>query len=146
MRPIRLKLADVEFIAFQLAKYLMEWDEPIPSFDTRFPQTLESCLITPFQKYEGKFLNKGLFRKGAVLFYLMIKNHPFQNGNKRIAVTTLLVFLATNRFTIHVSNQSLYKFARYVAGSRPTTREHVIKEIENYIRSNSSSTEPRAHG
>lgn len=142
MRPVRLKLADVEFIAFHLAKHLMEWNEPIPSFDTRFPQVLESCLITPFQKYDGRFLNKGLFRKGAVLFYLMIKNHPFQNGNKRIAVTTLLVFLATNKFTVRVSNQSLYKFARYVAVSRATMRERVVEEIENYIRSNSLRAGP----
>jgi len=141
MKPKRLRLAEVEFIAFRLAERLMTWDEPIPAFGTRFPQVLESCIETPFQTVGGKFLYSGLFRKAAVQFYLMIKNHPFQNGNKRIAVTTLLVFLANNGFNIQVSNDSLYRFARYVAASRPAVRARVMERIEDYIRSNTAGSE-----
>src|SRR3989344_1819753 len=89
-------IREVEYLAYSLAQELMSWDEPIPEFASRFPHTLESCLATPFQMFGGKPLYKGLIDKAAMLFYLMIKNHPFKNGNKRIAVTTLVVFLYRN--------------------------------------------------
>ncbi len=136
MRPRELKLADVEHIAFHLAQKLMEYDEPIPSFGTRFPEVLESCLATPFQKYEKKYLYRGLIRKAANLFCLMIKNHPFQNGNKRIATTTLLVLLHKNKKWLHTSHDALYAFSVRVASSLPDRREAVLVDIESFIRSN----------
>lgn len=113
----------------------MEWDEPIPSFGTRFPDILESCLATPFQKYEKKYLYQGLIRKAANLFYLMIKNHPFQNGNKRIAMTTLLVLLHKNRKWLRAPQDKLYTFSIQVAGSFPDKRETILAGIESFIRS-----------
>ncbi|HUC87188.1 MAG TPA: type II toxin-antitoxin system death-on-curing family toxin [Candidatus Saccharimonadales bacterium] len=74
----------------------MTWDEPLPPFNTRYPDRLEGSLIAPFQEFEGHSPYPELEDKAAILFYLMIKDHPFKNGNKRIAVTTLLVFLAEN--------------------------------------------------
>ncbi|QQG42451.1 MAG: Fic family protein [Candidatus Giovannonibacteria bacterium] len=44
---------------------------------------LESCLATPFHSFGGKSAYKGLIGKASMLFYLLVKNHPFQNGNKR---------------------------------------------------------------
>ncbi|MDP1719176.1 MAG: Fic family protein, partial [bacterium] len=81
MKP--LTIAEVEYIAHSLAKELMTWDEPIPDFGTRFPNVLESCLLTPFQRFGGKSAYSSFLKKASMLFYLMIKNHPFQNGNKR---------------------------------------------------------------
>lgn len=48
-----LIIAEVEYTAYQLAKELMTWDEPIPDFGSRFPNILESCLLVPFQTYGG---------------------------------------------------------------------------------------------
>ncbi len=92
-----ITVATVEYVVFELAKKHLTFDEPIPDFTTRFPNILESCVVTPFQKFSGKFLYPSFVPKAAILFYLMIKNHPFQNGNKRIAVTTLLTFLFVNK-------------------------------------------------
>ena len=89
-------LKEVEHAAFTLAREALSFNGPIPGFSTRYPHILESCLATPFQLFGGKPLYPGLIPKAATLFYLMIKNHPFQNGNKRIAVTTLLIFLLKN--------------------------------------------------
>lgn len=114
----------------------MTWDEPIPDFETRFPNILESCLATPFQTFDKKHLYKGLIEKTAVLFYLMIKNHPFSNGNKRIAVTTLLVFLSLNGKWIEVSNQELYNFAVWVASSPPQVMGETVSAIESFIDKN----------
>ena len=85
----KLSLAEVKYVAFRLAKELLSWNEPIPDFQSRFPNILESCLVAPFQTFHQKSLYQGLIAKAAILFYLMVKNHPFQNGNKRIRSRTL---------------------------------------------------------
>ena len=89
----RIALAEVELISYTLAKEFLEFHEPIPEFSSRFPNILESCLAVPFQRFSNRTFYKGLTGKAAILFYLLVKNHPFQNGNKRIAMTTLMVFL-----------------------------------------------------
>lgn len=129
----KLTLSEVEYIAFTLAQELMEYGEPIPSFDTRYPDKLESCLGTPFQTYGGKSLYQTLETKAAILFYLMIKNHPFQNGNKRVAVITLYYFLNSNGRELKVENRTLYEFAKEVAASAPSDRGVVIARIRSFV-------------
>ena len=128
-----ITIAEVEYIAHTLAKALMSWDEPIPEFRTRFPGRLESCLVAPFQAFNRKNLYAGFIPKAAILFYLMVKNHPFQNGNKRIAVTTLLYFLHKNNKWLKVDEVELYNFARWVAESNPKLRRETVKAVEKFI-------------
>ena len=90
MRTKRITVKEIEYVAFSFAQKLLTFNEPIPEFGTRFPNILESCIDTPFMQFNRKDLYRGLIGKSSALFYLMIKNHPFQNGNKRIAVMTLL--------------------------------------------------------
>jgi death-on-curing family protein len=128
-----LTISDIEFIAFRLAKETMDFNEPIPDFSTRYPGKLESCLMAPFQTFYKKPLYKGLNGKAAMLFYLMIKNHPFQNGNKRIAMTTLLTFLFLNKKWLKVDSRELYNFAMWVAQSPAPVKEEAILSIEKFI-------------
>jgi death-on-curing family protein len=65
----------------------------------------------------------------------MLKNHPFQNGNKRIAVTTLLVFLFMNKKWIRADIQEMYNFAVWVAQSPPLFKEEVVSAIEKFLKS-----------
>ena len=132
----RINLVDVEYTAFQIAKKFMEWSEPIPDFETRLPDKLESCIETPFQTFDRKSLYKGLIGKSAILFYLMIKNHPFQNGNKRIAITTLIFFLVQNGKWLSTSNEDIYKFACKVAESKPEERSDIMNLINSFIKKN----------
>ncbi len=129
-----LTLAEVEYTAYKLAKQFMEWDEPIPSFESRYPHVLESCLLIPFQTFGRKNLYPGLIEKAAILFYLMIKNHPFENGNKRIAMTTLFVFLHKNKKWLKVDNQELYNFAKWVASSNPKLKDETVAAIRKFIK------------
>ncbi|OGC80717.1 hypothetical protein A2943_02405 [Candidatus Adlerbacteria bacterium RIFCSPLOWO2_01_FULL_51_16] len=129
----KISVVDVEYVAFRLAKSLMEWDEPIPGFETRFPAKLESAINAPFQTFDKKSLYKGLLGKSAALFYFMIKDHPFQNGNKRIAVATLLYFLYSNGWWLSVSNDILYEFAKSVADSNPKLKDAELKRIEGFL-------------
>lgn len=130
----KLTIAEIEYIAYDLAKKTMNWDEPIPDFITRYPNKLESCLIIPFQSFGGKKFYKGFIKKSAILFYLMVKNHPFQNGNKRIAMTTLFYFLYVNKKWLRVDNQELYNFAKWVAESNPKLKEETVSAIGKFIK------------
>lgn len=130
-----ITVQEVEYLAFELAREHLSFDEPIPDFSTRFPNMLESCLVTPFMKFGGKSLYPSLTSKGSILFYLMIKNHPFQNGNKRIALTTLLVFLHRNGKWLAVDSQELYNFTVWVAQSPAVLKDEVVMGIEKFIKS-----------
>jgi len=129
----RITLEEVEHIAFKFAQTDLGFDEPIPDYSTRFAGSLESCLATPFQKFGGKSPYPSLIEKGAILFYLIIKNHPFQNGNKRVAMTTLFVFLAKNKKWMSVDPKELYNFTVWVAQSPPTVKNDTVAAIETFL-------------
>lgn len=133
-----LAIEAVELISHRLAQEIMTWDEPIPDFQSRFPDKLESCLNTPFQTHAKKDLYPTLLHKAAILFYLLIKNHPFQNGNKRVAVTSLLVFLTINGKWLHVPPDELYRFAVWVAESLPVTKRGVLIATKDFLKKNTT--------
>ena len=134
---VELKVNEIKFVAHSLAQKLMKFSEPIPDFSTRYPAILESCLNTPFQRYANKDVYKGFTLKAAMLFYLMIKNHPFQNGNKRVAIMTLLYFLSKNNKWLEVDTKELYNFSVWVAESPADLKDEVVaaivKKFKKYI-------------
>ena len=136
-----ITVADVEYLAFRLAKEHLSLDEPIPDFSTRFPNLLESCVLTPFQIFSGKALYPTLIAKASILFYLMIKNHPFQNGYKRIAITTLLTLLFYNGKWLKADTQELYNFTVWVAQSPSELNKQVVAAIEKFIRDHLADTD-----
>jgi len=129
-----VNIKEVEYLAFRLARELLSFNEPIPEFSTRFPNALESCLAAPFQTFSGKSLYHDLPSKAGVLFYLMIKNHPFQNGNKRIAMTTLFVLLHKNKKWLSVDTQELYNFTMWIAQSPPKAKEETVRATEKFLK------------
>ena len=135
MKTITVSIVEVEEIVFRLARKLLKHNEPIPGFGTRFPNALESCLVVPFQKFAGRYLYVGLTHKAAILFYLLIKNHPFKNGNKRIAMMTLFYLLFKNGKWVEVDNQALYNFAKWVAASAPLVKEATTQAVVKFIKS-----------
>lgn len=136
-----ITIADVEYLAFRLAKEHLSFDEPIPDFSTPLPNSLESCVLPPFQRFSGKALYPTLVAKASILFYLMIKNHPFQNGNKRIAITTLLTFLYGNNKWLKADTQELYNFTVWVAQSPAQLKDHVVAGIQKFIRDHLTDAE-----
>jgi death-on-curing family protein len=130
----KLSLVEVEYIAFSMAREYLSESQPIPDFVTRYPNVLESCIAAPFYTFDKKSIYKGVLEKAAVLLYSMIKNHPFQNGNKRIAITTLLVFLSNNGKWIKVDTKELYNFAVWVASSNSKIKEETIQAIIKFLK------------
>lgn len=63
--------------------------------------------------------------KAANLLYLVIKDHPFFDGNKRIAVFLFMMFLARNEYSLDkngeakISNRTLVALALMIAESEP---------------------------
>lgn len=133
MKLKQLTIKDAEYTAHRLAAETMSWSEPIPDFSTRYTNALERCIGASFQTFGGRQLYPGLIRKASILFYLMIKNHPFQNGNKRIAMTTLFIFLYRNGKWLRVDTQELYNFARWVAESNAKLKNDTVRAVETFL-------------
>jgi prophage maintenance system killer protein len=130
----KVTVKEVEQITFKMAQEMLSFNEPIPDFLTRSPNILESCLAAPFQTFEGKFLYPGFLTRAGMLFYLMIKNHPFENGNKRIAITTLLTFLFANSKWLKADIQELYNFTVWIAQSPAQFKDEAVKAVEKFLK------------
>lgn len=130
----RLTLAQAEYAAHRLAKELLTYDEPMPDFDTRSPGRLEACLDQPFTTFDKKYLYWTLPHRAAILFYGVVKNHPFENGNKRMAVTLMLVFLYINGKWLRTNPDNLYSIAYEVAESDPLDRDIIITALKINIK------------
>ncbi len=66
------------------------------SSDLRDEGMLDSALNAPFQTFGGEDVYPSLQQKASRLCFGLVKNHPFVDGNKRIGVHGMLVFLALN--------------------------------------------------
>lgn len=120
-----------EFICFNLAKESMEFGEPIPDYETKDTALLESSLAAPRQAYD--LLGVSISEQAFILFYSLIKNHPFRNGNKRIAVMALLVFLSINGKWLEIQPLGLYKVALLVAESDAKEKAAVINALREKL-------------
>lgn len=78
---------------------------------------LDSALNLPFQTFDSKELYPELSGKAAQLSFSIIKNHPFLDGNKRIGVHIMLVFLALNNVKLSYTQKELIDFGLKVADS-----------------------------
>jgi death on curing protein len=131
-QPKRIDVEDFEFICFNLARELLEFNEPIPNYSTRDSALLESSLAAPRQTYT--YTKASLEEQGSTLFYSLIKNHPFRNGNKRIAVVTLLVFLSLNDRWLDINPSYFYELAVSVAKSDPKERSAVLGKCTKLLK------------
>lgn len=112
--------------------------EPITKFNEHDIARLESALNNPRQTYGGVDLYSTFSKKAAILYYGLIKNHAFRNGNKRIATATLLVFLYINDCWVIGTKQEtedyLVNLAKKVADTAGTTnKDKLLAEIEYWL-------------
>jgi death on curing protein len=73
------------------------------------------------------------------MFYCLIKNHPFFNGNKRVAVVALFDFLKRNVHELYLDENAifndLFSMAIRTSESRPEDIERVKSYLKRKIRS-----------
>ena len=79
---------------------------------------LDSALETPFQSFGGDELYPTIQAKAARLGYGLIKNHCMIDGNKRIGVHVMLVFLALNGIELGYTQKELYETIFDVAAGK----------------------------
>ena len=81
----------------------------------RDAQLLDSALKTPFQTFGENNLYPDILDKASQLCYSLIENHPFIDGNKRIGVHLMLLFLKLNNIEVNYSQQELIDFGLDIA-------------------------------
>ena len=84
---------------------------------------LSSALAMPMTTFEGKLLHADLYDQAAAYAFHICQNHPFVDGNKRIALATALVFLDLNGIQIEDLNELLYSLMIKVAQGKATKVE-----------------------
>ena len=83
-----------------------------------------------------------LEEKATMLLYLVVKNHSFVDGNKRIAAACFLKFLQQNKmlFNIHnvpiISNDTLASLTLFIASSKPEEMETVKRLVISVLNRN----------
>lgn len=73
----------------------------------RDERMLDSALANPLQTFAGLDLYPTCVDKAVQLCYGLIKNHPFLDGNKRIALHSMLILLSINGLKIEIAHDEL---------------------------------------
>ena len=104
-------------------------------FGQEYDSKFKAIVSTIYQTFDGKELYDSIEEKSANLLYLSIKDHPFADGNKRIASVLFVYFLQMNNylytsdFQRKINNNTLASLALLVATSDPKEKEIIIKII-----------------
>lgn len=102
----------------------------------------KSAIAQIRQSFGKKDLYPTFEEKAATLLYLIVKNHAFVDGNKRIAAACFLLFLEKNnrlcsaREALTISNEALAGLTLFVAVSRPDEMETVKRLIISILNRN----------
>lgn len=84
---------------------------------------IESAVNAPFQTFGGEFLYSSVEERAARLFYGLVKNHGFIDGNKRVALHALTVYLKIYGFRLNSSQAERVEVTMKVAASKMTDKE-----------------------
>jgi len=76
---------------------------------------LDAAVAMPRQQFSGEYLHPNLPAMAAAYLYHLAQNHPFHDGNKRVAVMAAYVFLDANGMDLKVSPSDLEAVTRGVA-------------------------------
>ena len=131
---VYLELEDFKQIVNFLISIREEFTEDIPPFETRYPEKLESIVEQIKAEYFGEELYKGIINKAVWLFYCLIKNHPFLNGNKRIAVVALFDFLKRNVSELYINEEAIVNDLFQIAIKTSESKPEEVEKIKNYLK------------
>ena len=79
---------------------------------------LISALEVPYQTFGGIDLFPSVLEKGVRLGFGLVSNHPFIDGNKRIGILIMLVYLELNGFSIDFTDDEVIDMALGVASGK----------------------------
>jgi death-on-curing protein len=93
------------------------------SYGLRNPATLDAALHMPQAQFDGQFLHTTLYSMAAAYGFHLCQNHPFIDGNKRVAGMAMLTFLQLNGLTPIISEMAYYTVMMAVASSQMSKEE-----------------------
>ncbi len=102
---------------------------------------LKAIIGNIFQSFDKKDLYPTTEEKAANFLYLIIKNHVFIDGNKRIAATLFIYFLEYYKLLYInerqvIDNNTLVAITLLIAQSNPKEKEILIDLIMNFLKTN----------
>ena len=70
---------------------------------------LNSAIQQPKSSFDGNYLHNSIFEMASAYGFHLCKNHPFIDGNKRVALAAMDTFLQNNGYEISASEKETYK-------------------------------------
>ncbi len=134
-----LKYKKVKDIVLELKKELISKKEAGNLFGNERGGEFEGIIKTIYQTFGGKELYGSLEEKAAHILYLIIKDHPLSDGNKRTASFLFVYFLDKNNYLYSkngekkINNSALVSLALLIAESDPKEKDMLIKIVINLI-------------
>jgi prophage maintenance system killer protein/predicted XRE-type DNA-binding protein len=138
-QSIQIEVSEFRDLIAKTKQDLISKKEASEIFGKEVDSKFEGLVGNIYQTFDGGDLYPSLEEKAANLFYLIIKNHPFVDGNKRIASIILVYYLAKNNFLQDskggdkINQTGLVALALLIAQSNPNDKEILIKLITNFI-------------
>ncbi len=133
----RITKEELEYVAKLFSDYMKaEQKGNNSAYEVRNTGKLESSVAQPFQKIGGKDLYPTLVSKASMLYYFCIKNHPFEDGNKRMGIFALIIYLASNGYWLDTTNEDLFNITVKTAASEMKEKDQMVSEIESFVEEN----------
>lgn len=109
--------------------------EAISLFGREKDNSLKGILGNIYQTFDGVDLYTSLEEKAAHLIYFVIKDHPFNDGNKRIGCFLFLLLMQKNKQLLPniPTPEALTAIALLIAESDPRQKDLIIKLVMNLI-------------
>jgi len=126
-------------IVAELKKELMQKEEAGDLFGNERDGSFEGVIKGLYQTFGGKELYPNIEDKASHILYLIIKDHPFSDGNKRSAAFLFVYFLDKSDYLYRqtgekkISDSALTALALLVAESDPKEKEIMVKIIKNLL-------------
>lgn len=101
--------------------------------------SFKSSIGQIYQTFDGVELYPSVEQKAAMLLYLVVKNHSFSDGNKRIAATLFLWFMQNNGILYNsdggkrIADATLVAITLMIAESRPEDMEMMVNVVINLM-------------
>ena len=116
----------------------LRFNEESSLFALERDKGLESIIGNIYQSFNGQDIYKTIEEKAANFLYLIVKNHVFADGNKRIAATLFIYFL--NFYGIlykngkqTIDNNTLAALTLLIAESNPKEKDVIIDLVMNFL-------------
>jgi death-on-curing protein len=101
------------------------------TYGVRDINLLSSALYVPQSSFNGDYLHKTIPAMAAAYAFHICQNHPFIDGNKRVALASSLVFLDINQYTFNCKEEILYNEMLGVAKGE-IKKDELIKFYEKH--------------